>query len=113
MRNRSSVILIKDKKVLLIERKRDDKIYYVFLGGINKGETPEEAAKREALEEIGTEVEIKECLTKIEFEGNQFYYTAEILAGKVGSGRGDVFCNREVHSFATKSTQCCHPIVSI
>src|SRR5699024_6849228 len=24
-----------------------------------------------------------------------------------------VFCNREVHSFATKSTQCCHPIFSI
>ena len=24
-----------------------------------------------------------------------------------------VFCNRKVHSFATKSTQCCHPIFSI
>lgn len=24
-----------------------------------------------------------------------------------------VFCNSEVHSFATKSTQCCHPIFSI
>lgn len=24
-----------------------------------------------------------------------------------------VFCNREVHSFATKNTQCCHPIVSV
>lgn len=29
------------------------------------------------------------------------------------TGRGRVFCNREVHSFATKNTQCCHPIVSV
>ncbi|WP_084172184.1 manganese catalase family protein [Atopococcus tabaci] len=41
------------------------------------------------------------------FEHTEFNHTLYNFS------EGDVFCNREVHSFATKSTQCCHPIVSI
>jgi 8-oxo-dGTP diphosphatase len=44
--------LIKDKKVGLIKRIREDSVYYVFPGGgIEDGETHEEGAKREALED--------------------------------------------------------------
>ena len=36
-----------------------------------------------------------------------------ITKGKYSRTNDGVFCNREVHSFATKNTQCCHPIVSV
>lgn len=37
----------------------------------------------------------------------------DVLNANKRSFKSIVFCNRKVHSFATKSTQCCHPIFSI
>lgn len=66
MRNRGSVILIKNDQVALIKRIRDDITYYVFPGGVIKdNEPPEEAAKREALEEQGILVKVKDCLANV------------------------------------------------
>lgn len=46
MRNRASVVIIENGKVLLIQRVRNGSTYYVFPGGgIENGETPEEGAK--------------------------------------------------------------------
>jgi 8-oxo-dGTP diphosphatase len=65
VRNRASVVLIQDKKVGLIKRIREKCIYYVFPGGgIEEGETPETAAKREALEELGVKVNVFSALQK-------------------------------------------------
>lgn len=59
MRDRGSLIIIENGKVALIRRIRDGSVYYVFPGGgIVKGETPKEGAKREAFEELGVEVRI-------------------------------------------------------
>lgn len=50
MRNRGSVVIAENGKVILIKRVRNESVYYVFPGGgIEEGETPEQAAKREAL----------------------------------------------------------------
>src|SRR5699024_1639481 len=43
----------------------------------------------------------------------EFTTLPEVEAIALGGSRVNVFCNREVHSFATKNTQCCHPIVSV
>lgn len=92
MRNRSSVIIIENKKVLLMKRVKEGRMYYVFPGGgIEIGETPEEAAKREAFEELGVEVKIIKCISKVAFNGTQYYYLADIVSGKVGTGNGNEF----------------------
>ena len=96
MRKRSSVIIIENKKVLLMKRVKEGRTYYVFPGGgIEIGETPEEAAKREAFEELGVEVKIIKCISKVAFNGTQYYYLADIISGKVGTGNGDEFRNTD------------------
>lgn len=95
MRDRGSVVLIDNKKVGLIKRIRDGSVYYVFPGGgVEDGETPEEATKREALEELGVEVKINECIAKLEFNGTQYFFLSEIIKGTFGTGEGEEFTNK-------------------
>ncbi|MGX2962132.1 NUDIX hydrolase (plasmid) [Peribacillus sp. JNUCC 23] len=95
MRDRGSVVLIENKKVGLIKRIREGSVYYVFPGGgIEDGETPEEATKREALEELGVEVKVNECIAKLEFNGTQYFFLSEIIKGTFGTGEGEEFTNK-------------------
>ncbi|MDJ0333057.1 NUDIX domain-containing protein [Planococcus sp. S3-L1] len=92
MRDRGSVVLIQNNKVGLIKRVREDSIYYVFPGGgIEEGETPEIGAKREALEEVGIEVTIQECIAKVNFNGIQYFFLSEITGGTFGTGQGEEY----------------------
>lgn len=89
MRDRGSVVLIQNSKVGLIKRVREDSIYYVFPGGgIEEGETPEIGAKREALEEVGVEVTIQECIAKVNLNGTQYFFLAELTGGTFAAGQG-------------------------
>lgn len=95
-RDRASVILIKNNKIGLIKRIREEAVYYVFPGGgIEEGETPEVAAKREALEEVGVEVKIHECLAKVKFNGIQYFFLAEIIHGTFGAGQGEEYTDEQ------------------
>ncbi|MGM0896565.1 MAG: NUDIX hydrolase [Bacillota bacterium] len=118
MRDRGSVVLIQNNKVGLIKRVREDSVYYVFPGGgIEEGETPEAGAKREALEEVGIEVNIQECIAEINFNGTQYFFLAEITEGTFGAGQGEEYTDEnrnrgtylpmwvdidELHSFEVK-----------
>jgi 8-oxo-dGTP diphosphatase len=94
LRNRGSVVIVDNKQVVLIKRVRDGDVYYVFPGGgIEAGETPGETAVREAFEELGVKVEVRECLAVVDFLGKQYFYLAEILSGKIGTGSGEEFLN--------------------
>lgn len=53
----SLAIISEEEKFLLVQR-RDMPVWVIPGGGIEPGEDPSEAAKREALEETGLEVEI-------------------------------------------------------
>jgi len=93
MRTRAGVVLIEDNKVALIERHRAGLEYFVFPGGgVDDGETPEQGAIREAMEELGVEVAIQQKVATIHFGLNiQHYFLAARVGGKFGTGNGEEF----------------------
>ena len=96
MRDRGSVVIIENKKVGLIKRTKEGSVYYVFPGGgLEDGETPEEGAKREALEELGVEVNIKECIAEVAFNGTQYFFLADIVSGTFGTEQGEEFTDSD------------------
>jgi 8-oxo-dGTP diphosphatase len=92
VRDRGSAVIIENNKVALIERVRNGVTYYVFPGGgIEIGETPEEATKREAYEELGVTIKVNECFETVNYNGKQYFFMAEIIEGVFGTGQGEEF----------------------
>ena len=98
MRTRAGVILIEDNNVALIERHRAGLSYFVFPGGgVDEGESPEEAAIREAEEELGIQVGIKQKIAEIHFgqTNTHVYFLAERVSGEFGAGTGEEFTDAD------------------
>jgi len=97
MRTRAGIVLIEDHKVALIERHRAGLEYFVFPGGgVDEGETPEQAAVREAMEELGVEVVIKQKVAEIRIErSRQIYFLVERVGGEFGTGMGEEFTDSD------------------
>ncbi|WP_404969751.1 NUDIX domain-containing protein [Vibrio campbellii] len=76
MPERASLILINDHgEVLLIERVKSDRHYWVFPGGsVEDGESLPEAVKREALEETSIELKSLTPVFQIQNQGRMEYY---------------------------------------
>lgn len=93
MRTRAGVILIEDDKVALIERHRAGLDYFVLPGGgVDEGESPEQGAIREAMEELGVEVAIQREVAIIYFDqSTQHYYLVERVNGEFGTGIGEEY----------------------
>lgn len=92
LRNRGTAVLIEENKVALIKRIREGSIYYVFPGGgIEEGETPEQATVREVYEELGVRINIINHLENVYYYGMQHYFLAEITEGEFGTGKGEEF----------------------
>ncbi|GAF11509.1 Nudix hydrolase family protein [Bacillus sp. JCM 19046] len=90
MRDRGVALLLKKDKIALIKRVRNGQSYYVFPGGgIESGETPEQATKREAREELGVVVKVQRKVAEIVDEGTQHYFLVSIISGEFGSGKGN------------------------
>jgi 8-oxo-dGTP diphosphatase len=67
LRNRGAAVLIENGKVALIKRVRDESEYYVFPGGgVEQGETLEVATVREAVEELGLSIKIRELIDTVQ-----------------------------------------------
>ena len=97
MRIRAGIILIEDGKVALIERHRAGLDYYVFPGGgVDEGETIEQGAIREAMEELGIEVAIRKKVAIIHFgQSTQIYYLVNRVSGQFGTGVGEEFTDSD------------------
>lgn len=84
-RNRSSGIVLKDGKILLMHRFNKGDEYWVFPGGgVEQGETPMQAAVREIDEETTIYVEPKKLTYHITWDtGEQnFFYLCEYVSGE-------------------------------
>jgi 8-oxo-dGTP diphosphatase len=98
MRIRAGIVLIEDNRVALIERHRAGLHYFVFPGGgVNEGESPEQAALRETLEELGIEVAIKQKVAEIQFgrKSRQVYFLVEQTRGEFGTGIGEEYTDSD------------------
>ena len=99
MRNRAGGMLIEEGKILLMHRIKnidgETREYYVVPGGgIEEGESLEEATKRELKEEIGIEVELlsdEPLLSLSEEKGTQYFTLVKKISGKIGTGKGPEF----------------------
>jgi 8-oxo-dGTP pyrophosphatase MutT (NUDIX family) len=95
MRIRAVAILIENDKIALIERHRAGRHYYTFPGGgVDAGETVEQAVVREMKEETGLRVAVRRKLGNVWFQGNrQEYFLVESLDGDFGTGTGEEYVN--------------------
>lgn len=93
MRVRAVAILIEGDRVALIERHRSGRHYFTFPGGgVDAGETPEQAVVREMEEETGLRVAVKRKIGEVWFQSNrQEYFLVETLSGVFGTGTGEEF----------------------
>jgi 8-oxo-dGTP diphosphatase len=101
MRIRAGIVLIQDGNVALIERHRARLDYFVFPGGgVDEGESPEQAAVREAMEELGIEVAIKQKVAVIMLghKSRQVYYLVEQTGGEFGTGAGEEYTDSDPNS---------------
>jgi 8-oxo-dGTP diphosphatase len=95
MSYRAAIVLLNNDKLALIERYRDGQHYFTFPGGhVEHGEAPEQAAVREAKEELGLDVSIKRLLAEIWWHAKpQYYYLVEAVGGDFGTGSGEEMHN--------------------
>ena len=98
MRVRAGIVLIQNNKVALIERHRAGLDYFVFPGGgMDEGETPEQAAIRESMEELGIEVAIQKKIAEIQLgqKSRQIYFLVEQVGGVFGTGVGEEYTDSD------------------
>lgn len=98
MRTRAGIVLIQENKVALIERHRAGLDYFVFPGGgVDEGESPEQAAIREAMEELGTRVAIQQKVAEVQLgkRSRQIYFLVEQTGGEFGTGTGEEFTDSD------------------
>lgn len=84
MRHRAAVFVLDGKgNVLLFHRfKKDEEYYAVPGGGVEPGETPEQAAVRELKEETTLDVTLGGKIGEFEADGNhQYFYIARSWSG--------------------------------
>ena len=101
MRIRAGIVLIQDGNVALIERHRAGLDYYVFPGGgVDEGESPEQAAIREAMEELGVEVAIQQKVAVIHLgqKSRQVYFLVQQTGGEFGTGAGEEYTDADPDS---------------
>ena len=88
---RAALVLRDEGRVLLIRRRSDGHTHFVFPGNaLQPGETPADAAVREARDELGVRVVLGPRLLVEQFRGDTVhYFSAAIVGGELGAGTSD------------------------
>jgi 8-oxo-dGTP diphosphatase len=92
VRLNSRIILIHEGAVALMWCRDHGEEFHCFPGGgVEKGETLEDAARREAYEELGVRVTLGRCVATFTHRngaGIGFFYEARAISGIFGTGTG-------------------------
>ena len=101
MIQRAAAIVIKDGKILLMHREKNDAEYYAISGGhIESGESPEVAAIRELKEETNLDAEIDFLFLENESNGwHNYFYMAKNVKGEVHFGGEELERNSEENHY--------------
>jgi 8-oxo-dGTP pyrophosphatase MutT (NUDIX family) len=93
MRIRAGCVLIEGNNIALIERHRAGRHYFSFPGGgVDEGESYEQAAVREMEEELGLQVKVIRKIADVLFNGKpQYYFLVERIGGEFGTGSGEEY----------------------
>jgi mutator protein MutT len=87
---RAGALIVHEGRVLLIERRREAETYYLFPGGgIEAGETAEQALVRELREELGLSIVPGRLIAAVTYKDSVQYYYVASLVGDGMSFRGD------------------------
>jgi ADP-ribose pyrophosphatase YjhB (NUDIX family) len=88
--NRVRAVIIKDKRILTLERYKGEEHFWTFPGGgVEDGETEIEALTRECMEEVSVKVEVGQKIYYQDFNGHDInFYLCTITDGKVAKGDG-------------------------
>jgi len=94
------IILNSSKEILLIKRQKVGETYWVFPGGsIESGETAEQAAIREAYEELSLIVTLKSVLFSQTNEGrDETYFLVDSYSGDIKLGSGPELHRQNHHN---------------
>lgn len=84
----AAAIIIDDGKIFATQRAHGEfKDGWEFPGGkIEQGETPQQAARREVMEELDTEIEVGELFDTVEYDYPSFHLTMYCFLCTVKSG---------------------------
>jgi 8-oxo-dGTP diphosphatase len=102
MRQRASAVIIKDGKILLIRRRHNGVEYLVYPGGgIEEGEAPIDALRREVSEELGLEIKSSpEPLFELMNKGQkEFFFLVKDFSGKERMGGPEAIRMNENNSY--------------
>lgn len=91
-RIRAVAIIVNDDKILVIHRINNGKEYFVFPGGgVENGETVEQAVLREVQEETSLEVKIEKMLYHHIYDDDteHFFYLCRYVSGEPKLGNGN------------------------
>lgn len=102
MTNRRSAVIILDKSnILLIHRVKNGEEYYVIPGGtVEKGETPEKAAVREAKEETNLDIDLGGLFWEdITDTRHDYYFISKSHHGNLKLGGPEATRNNENDSY--------------
>lgn len=100
MKNRARAVIVKNGKVLAIERHENGDHFWCFPGGgVKEGENETKALERECLEEANVRVKVGTKIWKQDFKGENInFYLCEIVEGRVGKGDGPEYQNGNDYS---------------
>jgi 8-oxo-dGTP pyrophosphatase MutT (NUDIX family) len=110
---RAGVIIIQNNQILLIHRRKNGLEYFVLPGGgVEAGETPEQAAVREAKEETGLDVILTGAFIESEDERDhnphRYYHVASFL-GELALGGEEAIINNPDDSYELEW----HPLTNL